>query len=280
MAGELHPAGSSRSTSTAPSSPTCRPPGTSRRSISPRRSVDAVRRAYDAGLPRRARDRAARPSASPASGTCSACREDGDTGAVRGQQRVGDVPLPAGRGARDGHLRRRARSCGCCSSTCRTPRSRSRRSASATGSTGPSPTARSPGEMLLQTRRGARRRAGHPRDHPRPALLGGGVPRARREARPARHQLLHRLDRLARHRARGVSKASALGEVAAELGVDQADVLAIGDGRNDIEMLRWAGRGVAMGQAPLEVQEAADDVTETVDRGRRRRRARALVLSA
>ena len=63
----------------------------------------------------------------------------------------------------------------------------------------------------------------------------------------------------------GVSKASALEQVAAELGVARADVLAIGDGRNDVEMLRWAGRGVAMGQAPLEVQEAADDVTETVD---------------
>ncbi|QNN54528.1 HAD family phosphatase [Nocardioides mesophilus] len=63
----------------------------------------------------------------------------------------------------------------------------------------------------------------------------------------------------------GVSKASALREVAARLDVDQADVLAIGDGRNDVEMLRWAGRGVAMGQAPLEVQEAADDVTETVE---------------
>jgi Cof subfamily protein (haloacid dehalogenase superfamily) len=62
----------------------------------------------------------------------------------------------------------------------------------------------------------------------------------------------------------GISKASALADVAGELGVDQADVLAIGDGRNDIEMLRWAGRGVAMGKSPLEVQEAADDVTETV----------------
>jgi len=62
----------------------------------------------------------------------------------------------------------------------------------------------------------------------------------------------------------GVSKASALAEVAEELGVAAADVLAIGDGRNDVEMLRWAGRGVAMGQAPLVVQEAADDVTETV----------------
>jgi Cof subfamily protein (haloacid dehalogenase superfamily) len=63
----------------------------------------------------------------------------------------------------------------------------------------------------------------------------------------------------------GVTKASALAEVAEELGVAQHEVLAIGDGRNDIEMLRWAGRGVAMGQAPLEVQEAADDVTETVE---------------
>ncbi|MBA2463914.1 MAG: HAD family phosphatase [Nocardioidaceae bacterium] len=63
----------------------------------------------------------------------------------------------------------------------------------------------------------------------------------------------------------GVSKASALADVCDRLGVAQADVLAIGDGRNDLEMLRWAGRGVAMGQAPLEVQEAADDVTRTVD---------------
>ncbi len=62
----------------------------------------------------------------------------------------------------------------------------------------------------------------------------------------------------------GVSKASGLADVTTRLGIDPADVLALGDGRNDIEMLRWAGRGVAMGQAPLEVQEAADFVTETV----------------
>ncbi|MGZ5401011.1 MAG: HAD family hydrolase [Nocardioides sp.] len=62
----------------------------------------------------------------------------------------------------------------------------------------------------------------------------------------------------------GVSKASGLAHVADELGVAQADVLAIGDGRNDIEMLRWAGRGVAMGQAVEEVRAAADAVTGTV----------------
>jgi Cof subfamily protein (haloacid dehalogenase superfamily) len=62
----------------------------------------------------------------------------------------------------------------------------------------------------------------------------------------------------------GVSKASGLELVATELGVDAPDVLALGDGRNDIEMLHWAGRGVAMGQAIEVVQEAADAVTGTV----------------
>jgi HAD superfamily hydrolase (TIGR01484 family) len=62
----------------------------------------------------------------------------------------------------------------------------------------------------------------------------------------------------------GVNKASGLAYVAHELGVKAADVLAIGDGRNDIEMLQWAARGVAMGQAVREVHEAADAVTDTV----------------
>jgi hydroxymethylpyrimidine pyrophosphatase-like HAD family hydrolase len=63
----------------------------------------------------------------------------------------------------------------------------------------------------------------------------------------------------------GVSKASGLQHVAAELGVGAAEVLAIGDGRNDLEMLRWARRGVAMGQAVAEVHDAADASTLTVD---------------
>jgi len=62
----------------------------------------------------------------------------------------------------------------------------------------------------------------------------------------------------------GVSKASGLEMVCAKLDVAQADVLAVGDGFNDVEMLQWAGRGVAMGQAPEHVQAAADAVTGTV----------------
>jgi Cof subfamily protein (haloacid dehalogenase superfamily) len=63
---------------------------------------------------------------------------------------------------------------------------------------------------------------------------------------------------------KGVSKASGLAQVADRLGVAPEDVLAVGDGRNDIEMLQWAGRGVAMGQASSDVIEAADDVTAPV----------------
>ena len=62
----------------------------------------------------------------------------------------------------------------------------------------------------------------------------------------------------------GVSKASGLQHVCDRIGLTAADVLAIGDGRNDIEMLGWAGRGVAMGQAVDEVKAAADDVTASV----------------
>jgi len=63
----------------------------------------------------------------------------------------------------------------------------------------------------------------------------------------------------------GVSKASGLEYVAHRLGVAAEDVLAIGDGRNDLEMLAWAGRGVAMGQAVQEVKDGADAVTASVD---------------
>ncbi len=62
----------------------------------------------------------------------------------------------------------------------------------------------------------------------------------------------------------GVTKASALEVVRARLDIDKSLTLAIGDGSNDVEMLRWAGRGVAMGQAEDDVKSAADEVTASV----------------
>ncbi|GAA3859784.1 HAD family hydrolase [Saccharothrix violaceirubra] len=62
----------------------------------------------------------------------------------------------------------------------------------------------------------------------------------------------------------GVTKGSALERLRARLGVSESDTLAIGDGHNDEAMLRWAARGVAMGQAPATVHAVADAVTATV----------------
>ena len=45
---------------------------------------------------------------------------------------------------------------------------------------------------------------------------------------------------------RGINKATALAKVAAELGVRAEETLAFGDGENDVQMLSWAGAGVAM----------------------------------
>lgn len=62
----------------------------------------------------------------------------------------------------------------------------------------------------------------------------------------------------------GVNKSTALERVRELLGVPRSRVMAVGDGRNDIDMLEWAsveGRGVAMGQAPDEVVAAANERT-------------------
>lgn len=63
----------------------------------------------------------------------------------------------------------------------------------------------------------------------------------------------------------GVSKASGLDFICKQLGIDQADVLAVGDGNNDLEMLEWAGRGVAMGHAPEALKKVADAITAPIE---------------
>ncbi|MBC7724657.1 MAG: HAD family hydrolase [Burkholderiaceae bacterium] len=62
----------------------------------------------------------------------------------------------------------------------------------------------------------------------------------------------------------GVNKATAMERVRASLDIPRSRVMAVGDGRNDIDMLEWAseqGRGVSMGQAPDVVTEAANEAT-------------------
>lgn len=61
----------------------------------------------------------------------------------------------------------------------------------------------------------------------------------------------------------GTSKATGVDEVARPLGITADDVIAFGDMPNDVPMLRWAGHGVAMGNAHPEAVAAANEVTAT-----------------
>ena len=59
----------------------------------------------------------------------------------------------------------------------------------------------------------------------------------------------------------GTNKAAGLKFLAGHLGMTMDEVMAVGDSENDIEMLREAGLGIAMGNASDEVKEVADEIT-------------------
>jgi len=63
-----------------------------------------------------------------------------------------------------------------------------------------------------------------------------------------------------------VSKAAALERLGALLNVQREEMIAMGDGANDLELLAYAGLGVAMGNASPLVKKQADAVTVTNDR--------------
>jgi Cof subfamily protein (haloacid dehalogenase superfamily) len=63
----------------------------------------------------------------------------------------------------------------------------------------------------------------------------------------------------------GVTKAAGLAWLCEHEGIEAAEVIAFGDMPNDIPMLTWAGRSVAMGNAHPAVKAVADEVTRTND---------------
>ena len=58
-----------------------------------------------------------------------------------------------------------------------------------------------------------------------------------------------------------VSKAAAMEQLGRHLGIDREEMIAIGDGWNDLSMLTYAGLGVAMGNAPEEIKARCGYVT-------------------
>lgn len=64
---------------------------------------------------------------------------------------------------------------------------------------------------------------------------------------------------------RGVSKGRALRRLAGDLSIPLSDVMAFGDGPNDLDLLEVAGTGVAMGNGVEEAKRIADMVTAPQD---------------
>jgi len=61
------------------------------------------------------------------------------------------------------------------------------------------------------------------------------------------------------------NKFKAIEKICGWLGIQREQVMAIGDGVNDIGMIQWAGLGIAMGNANDVVKQAADYIADTYD---------------
>ena len=61
----------------------------------------------------------------------------------------------------------------------------------------------------------------------------------------------------------GASKASGLKKLADRLSILPEEIMAIGDANNDLEMIAFAGLGIAMGNANEQVKAIAQDITDT-----------------
>lgn len=63
----------------------------------------------------------------------------------------------------------------------------------------------------------------------------------------------------------GIDKAKALKTVFGNDGYQPEDMIAFGDGQNDVSMIRYAGLGIGMANAVDELKEAADELTSSCD---------------
>lgn len=94
-----------------------------------------------------------------------------------------------------------------------------------------------------------------------PGLRSADLQAAVRAALPPIAQTSSSADGFVETTAAGVDKGSTASWLAAHLGVDVREVTAFGDQLNDVSMLEWAGRAVAMGNAQPQTKGVADHVT-------------------
>ena len=65
--------------------------------------------------------------------------------------------------------------------------------------------------------------------------------------------------------AEGVNKGNAMVRLGESLGIHREEIMAFGDGLNDLQMLKEVGIGVAVSNAREEVKAAADHITRSND---------------
>lgn len=90
------------------------------------------------------------------------------------------------------------------------------------------------------------------------ALSGDRIEREVRDLAAGRYQVMRSHAWFVEGLEASVSKGAAAARLAARLGVARDEVMALGDGGNDLALVEWAGLGVAMGNASPAVQAAAD----------------------
>ena len=100
-----------------------------------------------------------------------------------------------------------------------------------------------------------------------PAVTADGLVAIAREAVGELVEVTHSstADTLLEMSASGVSKGSTLAALCASEGISPREVLAFGDMPNDLPMLRWAGRSVAVANAHRDVLAVAGELTASCD---------------
>ena len=94
-------------------------------------------------------------------------------------------------------------------------------------------------------------------------IAGGDVERLRRELGEEIDVIQHDPN-IMEVVPKGYNKATGIAHVCQLLGIRQEDTLAFGDSVNDLDMLRYVGCGIAMGNGMEAAKEAADYVTDSV----------------
>ncbi len=97
-----------------------------------------------------------------------------------------------------------------------------------------------------------------------PAEISALCPQLQAHFQGRFHVVISQEDRLEITRP-GATKDRGLAVLCQHLGIAQAETWAVGDSDNDIEMLRWAGLGLAMGQASAGVKAAAGQVLPSIN---------------